>query len=165
MIKFSKIYNVKSPSRGTKHSAGIDFFIPEYTKDFTEELENKNEGTILSPTRILIKPHTRILIPSGIKVSFPSDKVLIAFNKSGIAHNRGIVVGPCVVDADYREQIYFGLINTTDDVVGLDYGQKIVQFLLLDCNYPDLIELDDSLLYKDLDESQRKGGFGSTGIL
>ena len=164
MIKFSKLYNVKSPEQGTSHSAGIDFFIPFYTRDFTEELEKVNESAIVSTSSILIKPHERILIPSGIKVHFSSDKVLVAFNKSGIAQKRGLIVGPCVVDADYREQVYFGLINTTNDAIRLEYGTKIVQFLLLDINYPKIEEVDISNLYKDLQESYRKGGFGSTGI-
>lgn len=164
MIKFSKLYDVKSPEQGTAHSAGIDFFIPFYTREFAQELEERNKYCIVSTSHILIRPNTRILIPSGLKVWFPNDKVLIAFNKSGIAQKRGLIVGPCVVDADYREQVYFGLINTTSEAIRLEYGAKIIQFLLLDINYPELEEVDLSNLYKDLEESSRKGGFGSTGV-
>jgi dUTPase len=60
--------------------------------------------------------------------------------------------------------VYFGLINTTNDAIRLEYGVKIIQFLLLDINYPKIEEVDISNLYKDLQESDRKGGFGSTGI-
>ena len=66
-IKFVKVKNVKSPTRGTEQSAGIDFFIPD-------EFE----------TMVLL-PGESCFIASGIKVSLPTGHVLIAFNKSGIA--------------------------------------------------------------------------------
>jgi hypothetical protein len=56
-MNIAKIRNVKTPNRGTKGSAGIDFFIPF---DFT-------------PTKLL--PNESILIPSGIKCDIPDNYI------------------------------------------------------------------------------------------
>ena len=40
-MKFAKIRDVKSPCRGTKKSAGIDFFVPSYSEDFLKVFQEK----------------------------------------------------------------------------------------------------------------------------
>ena len=82
-MKISRTKDVKLPNRGTNKSAGLDFFIPN---DFV--------STVL-------KPNDSIKILSGIKCQIPEGKVLIAFNKSGIAL-KGLAVGACVIDEDYQ---------------------------------------------------------------
>lgn len=163
MLKFAKLYSVKNPTRGTSHSAGIDFYVPDDTSGFTIELVRVNKSVTFSKEGFLVLPEERILIPSGIKLSFPQDKVLVAFNKSSIAQKEGLIVGPCVIDADYREQVYFGMINTSRFPVSIDFGQKIVQLLLLDINYSEIEEAKIESLYDSSLVSDRKGGFGSTG--
>ena len=54
-MKISKIRNVKTPTRGTDGSAGIDFFVPN---DFPKDL-------------CTIQPNERFFIPSGIKANVP----------------------------------------------------------------------------------------------
>jgi hypothetical protein len=39
---FSKVLEVKSPTRNLPTDAGIDFFIPEDTKDFCSSFSKKN---------------------------------------------------------------------------------------------------------------------------
>jgi len=41
-IKFLKLRDVKSPSRGYPTDAGIDFFVPKFNVRFIEDLEDKN---------------------------------------------------------------------------------------------------------------------------
>ena len=43
VTKFLKVREVKSPSRSYPTDAGIDFFVPKFTKDFIETLKEKNE--------------------------------------------------------------------------------------------------------------------------
>ena len=75
-IKFTKIRNVKTPTRGTPRSAGIDFYVPE---DLTQsELDVKQpvkqeiralvEGKFGLIKKLELFPNQRILIPSGIKI-------------------------------------------------------------------------------------------------
>jgi dUTP pyrophosphatase len=163
-MKYSKIRDVKSPSRGTSQSAGIDFFIP------TEW----NNGEPYS-----IPPGGRVLIPSGIKVNVPTGYALIAFNKSGIASKTGLMVGACVVDEDYQGEVHINMINTNQpseyyDMDGhyatnpghvtITPGDKLVQFILLPINYSNPEETTLEELYTNTTE-RGEGGFGSTGIV
>ena len=146
MLRFVKVRPVKDPARGTELSAGIDFFIPN---NFEAKRVYNNES---------------ILIPSGIKVKVPAGHVLIAFNKSGIASKKCLLVGACVVDEDYQGEIHINLMNVGTESQVLSPGDKIVQFVLLPVNYAGLEEatsLED--LYPTTTE-RGEGAFGSTGL-
>lgn len=161
-MKYTKIREVKSPSRGTEQSAGIDFFVPV----------EWNSGEPLS-----VEPGGRVLIPSGIKVNVPSGYALIAFNKSGVASKTGMVVGACVVDEDYQGEVHINMINTnqpteqSDGTVYATYpgyvtitpGDKLVQFILVPVNYANPAEVSMEELYSEVSE-RGEGGFGSTGL-
>lgn len=140
-MKVQKLRDVKTPSRGTSVSAGIDFYVPE---DF--------ETTVL-------KPGQAVLIPSGIKAQVPRGYALIAFNKSGVATKQGLQVGACVVDEDYRLEIHLHVINISDKDQTVATGQKLIQFVLIPVCYFDVEEVDNIE-----NNTERKGGFGSTGL-
>lgn len=141
-LSFYKTKDVNTPQIGTSDSAGIDFFIP-----------NDFETTVIGPGE-------DAKINLGIITEFDSDKVLIAFNKSGICTNMKLIRGACVIDADYRGEIHAHMINVGKEPVTLEAGMKIVQFILLPFIKPELIELDT----KPGDTERGAGGFGSTGI-
>lgn len=143
-MKFTKVRDVKSPSRGTALSAGIDFFVPN---DFIE---------------MTLLPNQRTLIPSGIKVSLPDGYALIAFNKSGVASKTGMIVGACVVDEDYQGEIHLNMINTSDVGQLICPGDKLTQFILVPVNYAEPQEVNADDLYREVTE-RGEGGFGSTG--
>jgi dUTP pyrophosphatase len=143
-LKFIKVKNVKSPTRGTEQSAGIDFFVPD-------EFET-----------IVLLPGESCFIASGIKVSLPDEHVLIAFNKSGIAVKKNLHVGACVVDADYQGELHINLTNTGNSAQIIERGDKIVQFVLLPVNYAMPVEVEPKDLYKKK-SARGEGGFGSTG--
>jgi dUTP pyrophosphatase len=145
-MKFLKIRPVKDPNRGTKNSAGIDFFIPE---DF--------------PTTIII-PGKSVLIPSGIKANVPEGFAFIAHNKSGVATKKNLQVGASVVDEDYQGEIHIHLTNVGTDDIELNAGDKIVQFLLLPVAY-EPVEIVNTFeeLFDGVVTSRGSGGFGSTG--
>lgn len=143
-LKFIKVKNVKSPTRGTEQSAGIDFFVPD---DFET---------------VVLLPGESCFIPSGIKVSLPSGHVLIAFNKSGVAVKKGLHVGACVVDEDYQGELHLNLTNAGNQPQIIEKGDKITQFVLLPVNYAVPVEVEPKDLYPK--KSKRgEGGFGSTG--
>jgi len=162
-MKYIKIRDVKSPTRGTPHSAGIDFYIP-------------NEWNECEPYQL--GPGRSLLIPAGVKLKVPNGHALIAFNKSGIATKKGVIVGACVVDEDYQGELHLHIINTNqpietfgDDAYSSDPGfatiipgEKLMQFIIVPVNYVDPIEVQ-TLEELFPEESQRgEGGFGSTGI-
>lgn len=143
--KFPQGKNVKSPSRANSLDAGIDFYIPDD----------------MSEAELLVAPHDRILINSGIKVNVPPGWAMIAFNKSGIATKTGLQVGACVVDSGYQGIIHISLLNTTDQYVQLQPGAKIVQFVMLriGSHQPEEVSHEDLFQSKS---DRADGGFGST---
>ena len=146
-MKISKIRNVKTPTRGTPGSAGIDFFVPD---DYPHKLCE-------------IKPLERFFIPSGIKANVPEGFALIAMNKSGVALKKGLTVGACVVDSDYQGEIHLHLINTSDKPVRIQPGDKLTQFLLIPVEHCPVTVVDVDDLYEDV-TTRGAGGFGSTGV-
>lgn len=146
-MKIAKIRDVKTPTRGTQGSAGIDFYVPN---DYPNSLRR-------------IAPGERFFIPSGIKANVPKGFALIAFNKSGVALKKGLMVGACVVDSDYQGEIHLHLVNTSTNDVTIEAGEKLTQFLLIPVDHCVVDEVDESDLFDD--ETERgSGGFGSTGI-
>ena len=146
MILFYKTRDVKSPERSGKN-AGIDFFIP---RDFADVYR--------------LGPNESVFIPSGIKVSLPSNTCLIAFNKSGVATKYNLQVGACVVDENYKGEIHLHLTNIGKEVVTLSKNQKILQFVLVNQEYSLLKETKSEAPWK-LERYNERGdkGFGSTG--
>ena len=146
-MKITKIRNVKTPTRGTNGSAGIDFFVPE---DYPNSLRR-------------VMPSGRFFIPSGIKADVPEGYALIAFNKSGVALKKGLMVGACVVDSDYQGEIHLHLVNTSSEVVTIEPGEKLAQFLLVPVDHCPIEVVSPNQLFAE--ETERgDGGFGSTGV-
>lgn len=173
-ILFNKVRDVKSPTQAYNYPAGTDFYIPSYSPEFYTDLTNKNPHKeyyecSVSPNRdsmsIVIAPHGRILIPSGIRVILNDPNTcLLAVNKSGIAANKGLVVGSQLVDYDYRGEIHISLINTTDEPVTLKTGDKVIQFMHLPVfytKYQEVLTEDFEKLAPDSDRGSC--GFGSSG--
>jgi len=163
-MKIQKIRAVKNPQRGTSFSAGIDFFVPYFNDIFISDLLNINNFLRVNTDKNVINlpPHKRILIPSGIKVNFQGEpKVLIVFNKSGISVKKGLDALACVIDQDYQGEIHFSLVNTSDEDVVINEGEKIVQMLMLPVLYEN-IQITDENIWNEKTE-RGEGGFGSTG--
>lgn len=148
-IKFTKVRDVRSPRKAHNLDAGIDFFIP---KDFH---------------KTVVRPQESVLIPSGIKVHIPAGKALVAFNKSGVASKKRMVMGACVVDSGYENEIFLNMYNTGKEDVILEPNDEkaITQFLIIDVPYVDMEEISDeeylALCSKEKD-ARGLGGYGST---
>lgn len=142
-MNIQKTRSVKTPSRGTSLSAGIDFYVPE---DFPETTLYAGDA---------------VLIPSGIRAHVPAGYALIAFNKSGVATKQNLSVGACVVDEDYEGEIHLHLINTGRTHTTIKPGQKLTQFILIPVSYMDVHVLEE---LPDRNTERGAGGFGSTGL-
>lgn len=171
-IDFVKVRDVKSPNRATANDAGTDLFVPNYDKQFLEDLIKKNPDRNLhynlddnNVLHILIMPQERILIPSGVKVNIHNKwSYLKVDNKSGIANGRGLLVGSDIVDADYRGEMHLSVINTSDTPQEIVTGMKLVQVihsLKLDTAWNEISKAD----FDNLPPTERMdGGFSSTGL-
>lgn len=163
-MKFSKVRNVKSPTRGTSKAAGIDFFVPDF---------GSNSRTLI------INPGTDLLVPSGIKMNIPAGFMLMAANKSGVVTSRQactlagrkpkaeafestVVIGAAIIDEDYQGEIHIHLVNVGKEPVIIKPGMKIAQFILVPVLYEELEEVPETKLFEASSE-RGKGAFGSTG--
>lgn len=143
-MKISKIRDVKTPTRGTARSAGIDFFVPN---DYPE---------------VTLLPGKAVLIPTGIKADIPTGYMLTAFNKSGVATKQSLIKGAEVCDEDYQGEIHIHLINIGTDPQVITPGQKLIQFVLVPVFYDTIEEVPFEELYS-VETERGVGGFGSTG--
>ena len=177
-IQFTKIRDVKTPNRANLNDAGMDFYIPNYSEEFLNDLKAKNTTNNLQyvldgedgenpnyTLRIIIPAGEQINIPSGIKVNIlDKNTYLEANNKSGIASKYHLVVGASVVDADYQGEVHLNLINTGNTDVEVFSGMKIVQFIHKYYIHTDLEEISNDE-YNNLKASDRgSGAFSSSGI-
>lgn len=178
-IYFKKVREVKSPQRAHVHDAGVDFYMPKLTPDLVELIQKKNphnSGLICYPIEdahlsdeekrffLRLRPGSRALIPSGIHVAILEDEsAFIAFNKSGLAANKGIVVTAQVVDKDYTGEMHLGIHNCSDSYVEFYPDDKVAQFIHVPIILSDMKEVDEETYAMLTEASDRKdGGFGST---
>jgi len=95
-------------------------------------------------------------------MSLNAGKAGVFFNKSSHG-SKGIFVGACVVDSDYRGEVHLDIHNNSSEKFVIKNGMKIVQMLVLDVSLEKLVIVENEA-YDKLGESQRgTGGFGSTG--
>ena len=116
---------------------------------------DKHEKTLLR-----LDPGARALIPTGIFTAIPEGYEIQVRPRSGLALKKGLTVlnTPGTVDASYRNEIGIILINHGLETVWIEDGERIAQFVLAKV---DTIEWD---VVNFLDETDRTGGFGSTGV-
>lgn len=108
---------------------------------------------------VAIAPGERISIATGIAVQIPVGYVGLIWDKSGIAQKGGLKTLGGVIDADYRGEVFVGLLNTGAEQYEFTSGQKIAQMLIQKIEHPEIIEVDE------LDDTDRgDGAFGSTGV-
>lgn len=140
-------YDIKEPSRGSEHSAGLDVFIPEPSyqfmsdywskngvafrskedcREYYEKLANASDGYTFS---IKVKPHGGVIVPTGLRFNIPEGTYLEVANRGSMAAKEGLVFGAHIIDSDYVGIVFINLINTTNNVVILSCGQKFAQLL------------------------------------
>ncbi len=171
MIQFIKIRDVKSPVRNEGaegvFDAGIDLYVPEYSKSFIEEIKTLNEKIYCFPdcgrTCILLKKGDNFKIPLGVMFKFDSDLVMRAGNKSGICSKQHIVYGADTIASTYQGEWIFNGIALEN--THIDYGQKIIQFIPCKISTEQVEEEvktpDEFFTEKTI---RGTGGFGSTKV-
>ena len=141
-MKIAKIRDVKTPTRGTQGSAGIDFYVPN---DYPNSLRR-------------VAPGERFFIPSGVKANVPEGYALIAMNKSGVALKKGLMVGACVVDSDYQGELMISCWNRSVNEYIINPLDRIAQLVFIRVEHP-RFEIVDAFDQTDRGDK----GFGSSG--
>lgn len=136
------------PSRGSAQAAGLDL---------SADIPNDFPG--LRKKRLL--PGQRAAIDTGIKVAIPEGFYGRVAPRSGLAFKHGIDVLAGVIDSDYRGELKVILLNTGDEDVVIEHGERIAQLIIEKIAFPDIIVVGNE---DDLSLTGRgENGFGSTG--
>lgn len=131
------------PKRSTEYSAGYD---------------------ICTPVDIVIPPHERRVVPTGIKAVFAPEEMetwhLQMYVRSSVGIKQGVVLtnGTGIIDPDYQfaendGDMMLALLNTSDRLVKYKAGDRICQAVF--CIH--------GLTSDDEAGGRRIGGVGSTG--
>lgn len=154
----------KLPKYETPQSAGCDVRADFSRVSPQNPIKLFGDGEIIFAgeshplTMLRLEPGSRALIPTGIFTAIPEGYEIQVRPRSGLALKKGLSVlnTPGTVDADYRAEIGVILINHSKETVWIEDGERIAQFVL---NKVEQIEWE---IVDSLNETERKGGFGST---
>ena len=133
--------NAVIPSYGSEYAAGADLYAC-----IDGELE--------------IKPHSTVVIPTGIALELPLGYAGLIYARSGLATKKGLApankVG--VVDCDYRGEVKVALHNHSDICQSVSSGERIAKLVItpyITAAFTVADELSPTV--------RGAGGFGSTG--
>ncbi len=176
---FTRIREVKAPTRAHPTDAGIDFFVPDakaWDDDFKDTVKkyskNKEEigldgetfdGLKFDGNVLEVSPNAHVAIPSGIKTIIPQGLAMMMVNKSGVATKLKLDHSACLIDSEYRDELIFCFFNHNVEPVKIEPGMKITQGLIVPVINLQLQEVFNRV-YEDMGrETDRGGGFGSSG--
>ena len=132
---------VTLPSYKTKGASGMDLMA------FVKE-------------KIVIKPQTSALIPTGLSVAFSENYEIQIRPRSGLAakNNISVLNTPGTIDSDYRGELKIIIFNHSNHDFIVNNDDRIAQMVLTPIAKMELEEANE--LPKTL---RGEGGFGSTG--
>lgn len=187
-FKFVRVRDVHVPTRANQGDAGIDLYVPN---DLTvDDLIKCNTNTYIGnlsiydnniqvPSnevcglineaddlyRILIGPHATCVIPSGIcGILEPEASMLQANDKSGVSSKKKLKVTASIIDSPYTGEIHHVVFNTTNEVVEINLGEKLVQYIHIPIYLTQPEEISDSEFNELKTEKELKSGRGSDGM-
>ena len=131
----------KLPIYGTKDSAGCDLYA--------------NIEKIIT-----LMPLERVLVPTGVYLEIPEGFEAQVRPRSGLALKKGLTVlnSPGTIDSDYRGEVGVVIVNLSNYIQTIEPDTRVAQIVFAKYQKVDFI------LSENLDDSERKGGFGSTGL-
>ena len=137
-LKIKKLKSeAKLPTHGHPGDAGIDFYAIE---------------------EVVFPPHEQMRVHTGVAAEIPEGHVGLIWDKSSVSFNMGLKVMGGVIDAGYRGEIIMNLLNTRDNEVIIEKGQKIAQMIIQKFEHCDILEVD--AIWETV---RGKGKEGSTG--
>ena len=137
-IKVKKLTGgAETPTKANKNDAGWDLYSCCHTR---------------------IAPQKRKTISTGIAISIPKGYVGLIWPRSGLAVKSGVDVFAGVIDSGYVGEIMVCLYNSGEEIIEINYGDRIAQMVIQEISTFDLVESDN------LDNTDRgSSGFGSSG--
>lgn len=162
-IKAKRISDTaKLPTYGSEKAACCDLYadLSDHCITLNPDVEVRNiSGNENGPIqRVGIAPHCTIKIPTGWAFQPPEGYMLQILQRSGLA-SKGLIPIGGIVDNDYNSEIIVILLNTSDDYIFVNNGDRVAQMAVRKYYQAEFDIVDE------LEETVRGGnGFGSTGV-
>ncbi len=134
-----------------------DLPLPSYESEFAAGMDIR----AALDESIKLKPGSRALIPTGLKMALPKGYEAQIRPRSGLAYRNGITMlnTPGTIDADYRGEVKVLAVNLGDEPFVINHGDRVAQMVIAPVTQAEVKEVED------LSETERgTGGFGSTGV-
>lgn len=169
-FRFTKVREVKSPTRHNEGDAGLDFYVPtgltigdllQANTDPTAFSVSIKDGKV---SQINLRPQARIKIPSGIRVLLePRDSMMMVANKSGKSTKLGLIFTAQICDSPYVGEYNLAVYNTSSEVVTINAGEPLVQMIHTPIYLTNPEEIDNDTYEKESKNWGTRGtnGFGS----
>lgn len=124
------------PTRAHNEDAGLDLYALE---------------------KVQINSHQEKLIRTGLALAIPSGWYGSIEDRGSTPVKMKLTKAAGIIDSNYRDELQIVMINYTNAPKTIEAGQKIAQMVILPVPK---VEIE---LVNELDETERTGGFGSTG--
>lgn len=111
---------------------------------------------------IVLMPMERALIRTGLTFKIPDGYSIRVHPRSGMALKYGLTLANAegVIDEDYTFETKLIVLNTSNDNIKIYNRDRIAQAEIVKYEQPRFLEIFETITK----ESNRNGGFGSTGI-
>lgn len=149
--------DMPTPKPATRHAACLDI-----CADLSGSTTIKGRGSdrYCFEGEITLCAGERAMIKTGLAMACAEDEEIQIRPRSGLAWKHGITAHFGTIDADYRGEVCVILLNTSSEPFVINHGDRIAQICVKKVE-PTVITVVDEL--PDYD-SNRDGGFGSTGV-
>lgn len=137
-VKIKVIGDGKMPTKATKGSAAFDVY---------------------ARCQCSVVPSRRVIIPLGFAIELPEGYCakILPRSSTGLKTEIRMANSVGVIDADYRNEVGFIAEAKSGGYALVQKGERIGQMLIEKVEDVELLEVDE------LSETDRKGGFGSSG--
>ena len=134
-----------------------DLALPSYESEYAAGMDIR--AALEEP--ITLKPGSRQLIPTGLRMALPMGYEAQIRPRSGLAYRNGITMlnTPGTIDADYRGEVKVLAVNLGEDPFVIEHGDRIAQMVIAP-----VIQAEVKSAESLPDTDRGEGGFGSTGV-
>lgn len=164
-LKVWKLWdNAHMPEYGSEWAACFDLKASLKQGDPVKCFDRNNNSwyaEVYGDRTITLFPKERVLVPTGLVFDLDEGTSLRIHPRSGLSLKHGIIVANCtgIVDADYVQQTYVMLMNTSSVEFVVEDGMRIAQAEIVPV-------VQNRFVLCDMEpeaKTSRNGGFGSTG--
>lgn len=153
---------LQEKSMQSRISRNIDVEVTRNPRSVTTPPHRKREDDagfdVTSSVWTIIHPGRTALVPTGIQVCCPSGYGYLMLGRSSM-NLKGIIQLPSVIDAGYQGELCALLLNTTEETVEINIGDRVAQLVFFPQIHPNFKVVEQFSAETDRGTS----GWGSSG--